>query len=332
MKKVTVCLGGTILLLLFGTSGYMVIEGSRFSEGLYMTMITITAVGFAETIHLSDPGRYFTMVLILLGVGFVMFIFKEVAETVVAGGLREALGRRKMSKKLGKISDHYIVCGYGRIGEVICRLLAKHGKKFVVIETGDSELGAISDRGYLCVPGNASDDDMLLAAGVERARGLIAVVSTDSDNLYITLSARSLNPNLNIITRSSGDVRAKSKFKRAGADKVISPYDIGATRMANIILRPAVVDFIDLAVAGNELGLSMEEIRVTSKSPMLNKPLMESGLRKTYNLIVVSIKRVEGQSIFNPTPDIVIMDGDVLIVLGERGQVDALEKTMEHDS
>lgn len=237
-----------------------------------------------------------------------------------------------MSKKLGKVSDHYIVCGYGRIGEVICRLLAKHDKKFVVIENGDSELSAIADRGYLCVPGNASDDDVLLAAGVERARGLIAVVSTDSDNLYITLSARSLNPNLNIITRSSGDPRAKSKFKRAGADKVISPYDIGGTRMANIILRPAVVDFIDLAVEGNELGLSMEEIRVTSRSPMLNKPLMESGLRKTYNLIVVSIKRVDGQSIFNPTPDVVIMDGDVLIVLGERDQVEALEKTMEKNT
>lgn len=328
MTKLLSSLVASIALLLFGTFGYMFIEGASFDDGLYMTMITVTTVGYGETIHLSAPGRYFTMVLILLGVGFVMFIFKEMTETVVAGGLQKALGARKMSKKLGKVTDHFIVCGYGRIGEVICRLLARHGRTFVVIENGDAELRTIQEHGYLCVPGDASDDDVLLLAGVKRAKGLIGVVSSDSDNLYITLSARSLNPDLYIITRSSGDMRAKSKFKRAGADKVISPYDIGATRMANLILKPAVVDFIDLAVAGNELGLSMEEIRVTSRSKILGKPLMDSGLRKVYNLIVVSIKRADGQSIFNPTPDSVIMEGDVLIVLGEKDQVNALELTM----
>ncbi len=328
MRKLILSLVVSIVLLLFGSFGYMWIEGASFDDGLYMTMITVTTVGYGETIHLSDAGRYFTMVLILLGVGFVMFIFKEMAETVVAGGLQKALGERKMSKKLGQITGHYIVCGFGRIGEVICDLLAKNKRKFVVIEKGEDELALIQKRGYLCVPGDASDDDVLLVAGVERAKGLIGVVSSDSDNLYITLSARSLNPELNIITRSSGDVRTKSKFKRAGANKVISPYDIGATRMANLILKPAVVDFIDFAVAGNDFGLTMEEIRVTARSPMLNKPLMESGLRKTYNLIVVSITRADGQSIFNPTPDIVIMEADVLIVLGESDQVNALEKTM----
>ena len=329
MKKVILSFIVSVVLLLFGTCGYMLIEGASFDDGLYMTLITVTTVGYGETIHLSDPGRYFTMVLILLGVGFVMFVFKEMTETVVAGGLQKALGERKMSKKLEKVTDHYIVCGFGRIGEVICNLLAKNGRKFVVIERSEDELQQISALGYLCVPGDASDDDVLVLAGVERAKGLIGVVSSDSDNLYITLSARSLNPNLYIITRSSGNVRTKSKFKRAGANKVISPYDIGATRMANLILKPAVVDFIDFAVAGNEFGLTMEEIRVTKRSPMLNKPLMESGLRKIYNLIVVSITRADGQSIFNPTPDIVIMEGDILIVLGELDQVNALEKTMQ---
>ena len=328
VKKLVLSLIVSFVLLLFGSLGYMLIEGASFDDGLYMTMITVTTVGYGETIHLSAAGRYFTMVLILLGVGFVMFIFKEMTETVVAGGLQKALGERKMSKKIGQINAHYIVCGFGRIGEVICALLAKNNRKFVVIENGAPELDRIRKCGYLCVPGDASDDDILIAAGIERAIGLIGVVSTDSDNLYITLSARSLNSDLNIITRSSGDVRTKSKFKRAGANKVISPYDIGATRMANLILKPAVVDFIDFAVAGNDFGLSMEEIRVTARSPMLNKPLMESGLRKTYNLIVVSITRADGQSIFNPTPDIVIMEGDILIVLGELDQVNALEKTM----
>ncbi len=328
MRKLILSLFATIVLLLFGAFGYMAIEGATFDDGLYMTMITITTVGFGESIQLSTSGRYFTMVLILLGVGFVMFIFKEMTETVVAGGLQKALGKRKMSKKLGIVKGHYIVCGFGRIGEVICRLLAKHNRKFVVIENGENELLKIQEQGYLCVPGDASDDDILLLAGVERAKGLISVVSSDSDNLYITLSARSLNPDLYIIARSSGAMRVKSKLNRAGADKVISPYDIGATRMANLILKPAVVDFIDFAVAGNEFGLSMEEIRVTKRSLMVNKALMDSGLRKTYNLIVVSIMRADGQSVFNPTPDIVILEGDILIVLGELEQVNALEQTM----
>lgn len=328
MRKLTLSLIVSLVLLLFGTLGYMLIEGASFDDGLYMTMITVTTVGYGETIHLSASGRYFTMVLILLGVGFVMFIFKEMTETVVAGGLQKALGERKMSKKLEQIADHYIVCGFGRIGEVICDLLAQNNRRFAVIEKDAETIQQIRKRGYLCVDGDASDDDVLLLAGVERAKGLIGVVSSDSDNLYITLSARSLSPDLYIITRSSGDVRTKSKFKRAGANKVISPYDIGATRMANLILKPAVVDFIDFAVASNEFGLTMEEIKVTGQSPMLNKPLMESGLRKTYNLIVVSITRADGHSIFNPTPDIVIMDGDILIVLGELDQVKALEQTM----
>lgn len=317
-----------MVLLLFGALGYMFLEGASFDDGLYMTLITVTTVGYGEAIHLSPGGRYFTMVLILLGVGFVMFIFKEMTEAVVTGGLQKALGKRKMSKKLGKVTGHYIVCGFGRIGQVICQLLAKHNRTFVVVERDAAALEKIQKLGYLCVPGDASEDDTLLEAGVERAKGLIAVVSSDADNLYITLSARNLNLNLYIIARSSREARVKSKLKRAGADKVISPYDIGATRMANLILKPAVVEFIDLAVAGNELGLSMEEIRVTSSSALLNKSLMDSGLRKTYNLIVVSIKRADGQSIFNPMPHIVIMEGDVLIVLGERDQVYALEKTM----
>ncbi len=328
MKKLILSIICSVVLLLFGALGYMFLEGASFDDGLYMTLITVTTVGYDEAIPLSAGGRYFTMVLILLGVGFVMFIFKEMTEAVVTGGLQKALGKRKMSKKLEKVTGHYIVCGFGRIGQVICQLLAKHNRKFVVVERDAAALEKIQELGYLCVPGDASEDDTLLEAGVERAKGLIAVVSSDADNLYITLSARNLNLNLYIIARSSREARVKSKLKRAGADKVISPYDIGATRMANLILKPAVVEFIDLAVAGNELGLSMEEIRVTSSSALLNKSLMDSGLRGTYNLIVVSIKRADGQSIFNPRPNVVIMEGDVLIVLGERDQVYALEKTM----
>lgn len=170
----------------------MIIEDANFDEGLYMTMITVSTVGFGEMVHLSPAGRHFTMILILVGVGYVMVLFREITESVVEGGIRAAFGKRNMSKKLEKMKDHYVVCGYGRIGQVICKLLHEHGKKFVIIENKDEEIEQINELGYLALKGDASDDEILIQAGVARAKGLIGVVSSDADNVYITLSARSL--------------------------------------------------------------------------------------------------------------------------------------------
>lgn len=315
-------------ILVFGAVGYMFIEDSTFVDGLYMTLITISTVGYGEVVHLSPEGRFFTMVLILIGVGFVMFVFGKITEAVVEGGLQAVYGRIHMKKKVADLSDHYIVCGFGRIGRVICKLLHEDNKPFVVIERNADEIRNLADLGYLFLEGEASSDDMLLKAGVEKAKGLIAVVSSDADNVYISLSARGLNPSLFIMARSSGVEGVETKLLRAGASKVISPYYIGACRMAHHVLRPTVTDFIDLTVHGGELGLRLEELTVSEKWPGANKTLLQSNIRRDFDLIVVAIKRKSGEMRFNPNPDTTIMSGDTLVVLGEYDKIKQLEQTI----
>jgi voltage-gated potassium channel len=231
-----------------------------------------------------------------------------------------------MDKKIARLHDHYIICGFGRIGDVICEILADAGRPFVVIERDEEVLKELDNLGYIAVAGEAAEDDILLAAGIERASGLIAVVSTDADNLFITLTARGLNPKLFILARSSGSRGTRTKLLRAGASKVISPYYIGARRMAQLILRPTVTDFIDLAMYAGELGLKLEEILVSENASFANKNLMDTGIRKRHDVIVVAVKREGGEMLFNPKPDTMIMPGDIMIVLGEAAHIIALER------
>jgi voltage-gated potassium channel len=326
MSKTLVTFLSLMAVLSFGSIGYMIIEKSSFIDSLYMTMITISTVGYGETVHLSPAGRYFTMVLILSGVGLVMFIFGEITKSIVEGGLQSVYGRMQMKKKVAGLQNHHIVCGFGRIGQVISRLLHEDGKPFVVIDNDPTVIARLNELGYLFLEGEASDDELLIAAGVKNARSLIAVVSSDADNVYITLSARVLNPNLFIMARASGDDGVDTKLLRAGANKVISPYYIGACRMAQHVLRPTVTDFIDLTVHGGELGLRLEELIVSEKAPWANKSLLETGIRKNFDLIVVAIKRGGEQMTFNPNPHTNIMAGDTLVVLGESEKIKQLEK------
>ncbi len=313
-------------ILLVGTFGYMGIEGSSFLNGLYMTVITITTVGYGEVVPLGTAGKIFTMGLVLVGVGFVLYVFGKVTETVVEGGLRKALGRINMDKKLSKISGHFVVCGFGRIGKVICQSLQDDQREFVVIENSPEEIKTLVSLGYLFVEGEAADDEVMLRAGIKRAKGLIAVVSSDAENVYITMSAKVLNPDLFVMGRSSGKKGADTKLLRAGADKVISPYYVGARQMANMVLRPTVIDFLDLTVHGS-LGLRLEELRVPESASLANKSLMESGIRKKYDLIVVAIKREgEQEMLFNPSHLTVIKPGDIIIVLGDYNHIKRLEK------
>lgn len=326
MKKILFSLTMLVIILAVGTSGYMFLEHGSLLDSLYMTMITITTVGYGEVVPLSPAGKWFTICLILVGVGFVLYLVGEVTETMVEGGLRRIMGRNNMEKKVAALKNHYIVCGFGRIGKVICKNFKEHKLPFVIIENDPQEVQHIDSLGYLALAGDASNDDVLLKAGIKEARGLIAVVSSDAENVYIILSAKGLNPNLFVMARSSGAEGCETKLLRAGADKVISPYYIGACRMAQLAVQPTVVDFLDLAVHGGELGLRMEELRVSMNSALANVSLMDSGLRKTYDLIVVAIKRDNGEMLFNPNPKTLILPGDILIVLGQHDQITELEK------
>jgi len=310
-------------ILLIGAFGYMGITDCSFLDGLYMTVITITTVGFQEVVPLGPWGKVFTMGLVLVGVSFVLYIFGKVTETVVEGGLQKALGRINMDKKLAKVHDHYIVCGYGRIGQVICQNLAEDHRDFVVIENNPEEIKNLTAAKYLFVEGEAADDEVLLAAGITRAKGLIAVVSSDAENVYITMSARDLNPTLFVMGRSSGKKGADTKLLRAGANKVISPYLIGARQMANMVLRPTVIDFLDLTV-NESLGLRLEELTVPATAFLVDMTLMDSAIRKKYDLIVVAIKR-QDEMLFNPSHLTIIKPGDIIIVLGEYDNIKRLE-------
>jgi len=315
-----------ISILLAGTAGYMLFEDFGFWNSIYLTAMTITTVGYGDIVPVHPMGKVFTIFLVFTGVGFVLYAFSRLAETMIEGGLRNILERRKMSKKVSQLRDHYIVCGYGRIGKVICDILSENKRPFVVIENDDEEIGNIEAEGFFALKGEAADDEMLITAGIREARGLIAVVSTDADNVFITLTARGLNPGLFILARSSGARGSDTKLMRAGASKVISPYYIGARRMAQLIVRPTVIDFIDLTMYAGELGLRMEELRVSRDASFANKNLMDSGIRKIHDIIVVAIKREGEGMIFNPKPDTMILPDDILIVLGDHSQITALEK------
>ena len=328
MKKILISIFILVMILIYGTSGYMLIEDCSLTDAVYMTVISITTVGFSEVIPLSPAGKYFTMILIFGGVGLFLFIVSLITQAMVEGGLQTFLGRRHMEKKLAGMKDHYIVCGFGRIGKVISKILHENKRTFLIIENNPDEIKSIEELGYLVLDGDSTSDDTLLKAHINEAKALIAVTSSDADNVYIILSARGQNPNIYILARSSGKKGAESKLLRAGANKVFSPYEIGARRMAQSLVRPTVIDFIDLTVHDGELGLRLEELRVSDKATFANKSLMESGIRSEYDLIVVAIKREKGEMLFNPNPGTEILPNDILVVLGEHDNIQGLEKKL----
>jgi len=315
-----------ITILLAGTLGYVVFEDTSFWDSMYLAAMTLTTVGYGDIVPLHPEGKVFTVFLVFTGVGLVLYAFSKFAETMVEGGLRNILERRKMKKKVALLRDHYIVCGYGRIGKIICQILKENKRHFVVIEKNEEEVKNIEADGFFALFGEASDDEILLDAGIKIAQGLIAVVSSDADNVFIILTARGLNPGLFIMARSSETLGADRKLMRAGASKVISPYYIGARRMAQLIVRPTVIDFIDLTMHAGELGLRMEELVVTEKALFVNKKLIDSGIRQKHDIIVVAIKREGEEMHFNPGPDTTILAGDILVILGEHDQISEHEK------
>ena len=328
MRKVLIAIANLFGILAVGTAGYMAIEDTSLVDGLYMTVITITTVGYGEVFTLSPAGRYFTIALIMVGVGLVLYLFGKVTEAMVEGSLQSYMGRKTMDKKLAGLKDHFIVCGFGRIGKVICQILHENKRPFVIIENNSAEIKAIQDLNYILLDGDASSDEALHKANIEHAKGLIAVVSSDADNVYTILSAKGINPNLFVLARSSGSEGSETKLIRAGADKVISPYYIGACRMAQLLVRPTVIDFIDLAVNSGELGLRIEELYVSENAKFINMSLLDSNIRKDFDLIVVAIKREHGEMLFNPNINTLILPGDILVVLGEHDNIDNFAKSI----
>ena len=328
MRKIIIIAVIFLALLFGGAFGYMILENTGFWMGMYLTVITVFTVGYGDIVPIHPSGRVFTVFLVISSVSFVMYTFSKITETMIEGELRGLYKRRKMNKQISRLRDHYIVCGFGRIGKEICKILQEHHRPFLVIEKDEEESKSLDELQYMRLEGDAADDDVLQSAGIDRAKGLVSVVASDADNLYITLTARGLNPSLYIMARSSGGPGVQTKLKRAGASKVISPYSIGARRMAHLIVRPTVSDFIDLTMRAGELDLMMEELKVSAASHLNGKNLNESEIRKKYDVIVVAIKRQDGVMLFNPRSETVIMAGDILIVLGANEHILGLGREM----
>jgi len=317
-----------LLLVSAGTIGYKTIEHWRFLDALYMTVITLGTVGFKEVHDLSDGGKLFTMTLIVVGVSVLGYIVGSLAQIMFEGQFQRIIGRKKVEKKIDALRDHYIICGFGRIGSLICKEFKTNGLDFVVVEKEHETLEKIEEEGYLFLKGDATLDETLLKAGIKRAKGLISVVTSDTSNVYITLTARGLNPDLFILARS-GEEGSDIKLKRAGANKVVSPYFIGGTRMAQSILRPNVVDFIEIATGSEHLDLQMEEITIPYQSFFAGETLVSSGFRRETGVIIVGIKKAHGKMLFNPHSQAKMEGGDTLIVLGEPGAISKLETLMK---
>ncbi|RMF56654.1 MAG: potassium channel protein [Calditrichaeota bacterium] len=319
-KRILVAGGLFFLVLVVGSAGYMLIEGWAPLESLYMTVITLSTVGFQEVRPLSGAGRLFTSALIIMGIGTVGYGFGHIAAFFVEGELRNVFRIRRMEKIIGSLRNHIIICGYGVEGRHAGEELQRSGVPFVVIEK-DTELAEkLREEGRIVIPGDATHDDVLSSAGVAVAKGLIAALSDDAENVFVTLTARGFNPDLMIVARAS-DEKSVAKLFRAGASKVISSAEIGGRRMASMLLRPQVVNFLDVIMSDPELALRLEEIDIEQGSALVGRSIRDLEIRGRTGAMVIAYHR-EGQPIHvNPPPDSVLQAGDVLIVMGTDSQV-----------
>ncbi len=322
-QRVGLLLTVVLALVAWGTLGYRLLEGFTWTEALYMTLITLSTVGFGEVRPLSAVGRWFTMGLIVLGVGTGAYALGALTEYIVSGELQGTLARRRRMATLRKLRNHYIVCGCGRVGEQVALELQRLGLPFVVVEPNPEALERCRQQNMLYVEAEPTEDATLQAVGIERARGLVAVLDSDADNLFVVLTARGLNPNLTIVAQAVSDSAAQ-KLYRAGADRVVSPYAMAGHRMAGLLVRPYVVAFLDATLRSPDLELWLEEIRVAEHSPLVGKTLAEADIRARSGANVLAIARGDRQ--VDWSPKLRIQAGDVLIVLGRREQLLALAR------
>lgn len=320
----------SLLLLLgifiAGTLGYMILERWNLLDSLYMTVIILSTIGFREVHDMTTPGRIFTIVLIIGGVGTAAYVIRTAVGIILEGEIREILGRRKVDEKIRKLKGHYIICGYGRMGKHICSEFEAAKFPYVVIEKDPEVVIETQTKGLMVIQGDATHDEVIRSAGIDQAAGLIAVLNTDAENLFVVLSAREMNPTLRIITRAAEE-RAEQKLKRAGATLVVSPYAISALRIAQTIFRPHVTSFLDSAVSrGANIDFRLDSIQISADSPYNGAELGRSKIREELGILIVAIEKEDGRLMTSLSPKTVLEKGDQLICVGKPAQLEEMAR------
>jgi len=300
--------------ILFGTIGFHLVEDWTLADSLYVTVQTLTTVGYGDIPPHSAGGRLFAVVVMLIGAGGVALAVSTIVQSVVKWELVSAFGQRRLSKKMSKLRDHYIICGSGRVGSHLIRDLLAANESFVIIENDQQRAAEFSQRGLSVLVGDATLEESLREVGAEHARGLAACLPNDADNVYVVLTARDVNPNLRIVARAAEE-QAEAKLLRAGANHVIAPTIIGGHRMAVALTKPAVSEFMD-SITANELGLGFEQVEVDASSSLVGKDLRATPIRAELDVVIVSIRRQSGEILFNPAAGTTVEAGDILIAIG----------------
>lgn len=329
MKSLNKVIWGILALvatIAVGTIGYEIIEGWSFLDSIYMTITTITTVGYREVHPLSNPGRIFSIFLILGGMGGAFYALTGVITYIVEGNIGATWGRRRMENKITQLKDHFILCGFGRVGEEIASIFKEEEVPFVIIDNRPECTARAEQSGYLYIEGDATSDEVLKEAGIEKARGLVAALGSDIDNTYITLSARGLYPSLFITARAS-DSQAEKKLRRTGANRIVSPNSIGARRMAMLALRPTVMDFLDTITRRRGPELQMENVAIDTNSSLNGVTIEE--IRKCSRATILALNRKTGSLVPNPSGDEKVTAGDSIIIMGTSEQLNTLEAVCE---
>lgn len=318
---------GTILLavVIVGVSGYMLVERWSFLDAIYMVVTTLFTIGFQEVHPLSSAGRILTIIISISGVGTALYIAGQVMEIIVEGEILGYRKRKKMDKRIMEMQGHYIICGFGRVGHQVAADFSAANIPYVVIDSKPETVGELEPKGIPHLVADATSDDVLVEAGIHRAKGLVACSDSDVANVYVTLSARDLNPDLLIVARAAQRATEK-KLKTAGANRVISPYLISGRRMAALAAKPVTSDFLDLVTHGGELEFRLHEVAIPANSPLIRKTLAEAEIRDRSGALVLAIHKAAGSFELQPRASSTMDQGDTLVVIGTPDQIESLEK------
>jgi voltage-gated potassium channel len=326
-RRVILISGLLLLTILIGTVGFQVVEGYPAFDAFYMTLMTITTVGYAELHPLSRAGRIFNSFLILFGVSAMFFSVGAITQTIIELELGDHFGKRRTKRMIDKMENHFIVCGFGRVGRSAAYELQRAGVPFLVLDRSDERVDRAMQSNMLACLADATRDETLRNAGVTRARGLIAALASDADNLFVILSAKTLNPRMTVVTRAAEE-ESEKKLQRAGADTVFAPYSILGHRLAQALLRPHVSQFLEFATKNIGLDVGIEQVRVSPQSEFVGKTLRDMQIRRDLGVIVLAIRKSDGQMIFNPPAEMEICADDFLIAMGEQPNLQKLEELL----